>query len=180
MQARFLGECGPQLGVRRNGWCMPAFDESPDVLSGAAHDDRDGVPRGDISDGGARLGKESREVVALVRRGDVDEVVGHRGDFGGRRFTRADGHAPVHLAAVRVDDLDPRVGRKLERRSGLAARGRPDDEEHARPGHDQAGANALTMAAKSAATRLAPPTSAPSMSGCSASESAFPGLTLPP
>ena len=38
----------------------------------------------------------------------------------------------------------------------------------------------LTIAAKSAALRLAPPTSAPSISGCDINSTMLAGLTLPP
>lgn len=45
--------------------------------------------------------------------------------------------------------------------------------------HDYSTA-ASAMAMKSSGRRLAPPTSAPSISGCSKNGLAFPGLTLPP
>ena len=115
------------LADRDRGWDGDAAEKRVRRWAGATDEPRERAPRPDLVQGRAGITLEEREAVSLVRPGDVEQVMRHARAVGRGRLRRADVHAAVHLAAVRVHDFAAQRLREFEGEGGLARGGRPHD-----------------------------------------------------
>ena len=175
------------------------LDVLPAGVDAAVGDEAEQVQAAARAAAGAVAGSQQRLVLEEAAVGDrvVDPGQVLLDDRAGAEVEMADlrvAHLPVGQADVAplggefgVGELRPETieDRRLGQRDRVAGAGRgksPAVEDHQRQRrHRQLGHPAAsTIWAKSSGSRLAPPTSAPSMSGCAISSAALPGLTEPP
>src|SRR5690606_21198268 len=118
-----------------------------------------------------------------VRLDGADEVMWDGGEFVLGRGCRTDEHAATQLSRVGRDDLDGQAAGDRDGGGGLAGSGRAEQRHEAarRWGHaHRAAATARQIAANASGCSDAPPTRAPSMSGCPANPWMFSAFTEPP
>ena len=106
---------------------LPAFEQGPDVLAGAADDDRQATTGLDIGDRGARVVKVFGERDRLSDVSQIEAVVRHPFAVGIGRFGGADVQAAVELTRVGADDLTVELLGELQRPARLPRGGRSDD-----------------------------------------------------
>ena len=158
-----------------------ALQEAPDVEAAAADKDGDTARGKDVIHSEVGLLKIEGEVEGIVGIHEVVEMVWDAGEVLGRGFGSADIHVPVDLPAVGVDDLAAEGLGEVERQGALArGRGSDDGDKSGQGQPGRAWEAAATMPEKSAGSRLAPPTRAPSMSSDVMKSRMLEDLTLPP
>ncbi len=114
---------GAQDGLRR--WHgVYAVEQGFDIQHGPAHQQRQAIAPGDLADQGLRVLHKFGGAVGLQRIADVDQVVRHRGQFGGARFGGANVHATVDQRRVHADDFHRVRPGDGQRGGGLATGGR--------------------------------------------------------
>ena len=126
---RVAGQLVAEGVIGRCGWDDPAFEQRPDVLPAAAHDQRELAAVVDVGDrraGGVEVFGERDRFGGIAQ---VEAVVRDQGAVGRRRFGGADFEAAVELAGVGADDFGVEPLREFERPGGLAGGGGTDDGE---------------------------------------------------
>ena len=118
-----LIELVSQTGLGGDLGRLPTFEEPPDVLSGAAHDDGQPLTLMDVGDGGARLLQEQCQAELFVGIHHVHEVVSYCRELVGSGLGCADVHSPVDLPAVRADDLTVHLRGQPKGQRALSGRG---------------------------------------------------------
>ena len=116
----------------------------------------------------------------LVGADDINYVVGDDSPLLGGGLGGADIHETVDLAAIGIDDFPAQGLRQLNAHVALADACGADYTEQAVHFAPLISAVCLTMLKNSLALRLAPPTRAPSISGCLTNSAMFSAVTLPP
>ncbi len=112
----------------------PSFQQSPDVLAGAADEEGEPAAALDVFHCVAGLLEEEGEAVGVVGVADVKEVMGDEGAFFGAELGGADVHASVYLAAVGVDDFAVQLLGELDGEGALADGGGAYDGYEGRRG----------------------------------------------
>ena len=128
---RVAGQLVAEGAIGRRGRDDPAFEQGPDVLPAAAHDQREFAAAVDIGDrraGGVEVFGERDRFGGVAQ---VEAVVGDQRALGRRRFGGADFEAAVELAGVGADDFGVEPLREFERPVGLAGGGGTDDGDDA-------------------------------------------------
>ena len=101
------------VGRRRRD--LPAFEQRPDILAGAAHDDRQATAGLDLDDRGARVVEVFGERDRLSDVSQIEAVVRHPFAVGIGRFGSPDIQAAVELTRVGADDLTVELLGELQR-----------------------------------------------------------------
>ena len=127
---RLAGELVAEDVIGRRRRDDPAFEQRPDVLPAAAHDQREFAAALDVGDRRAGCVEVFGERDRFGGVAQVKAVVRDQRALGRRRFGRADFEAAVELAGVGADDFGVEPLREFERPGGLAGGGGADDGEN--------------------------------------------------
>ena len=106
---------------------LPAFEEGPHVLTGAADEDWQTAPTLHVLHRGVGLLEEQGKTEGLVGFADVQQMMRDQGSLFQRRFGGSHVHAPVDLPAVGVDDFSVELAGDIQSEGALAHGGGPND-----------------------------------------------------
>ena len=121
-----------KLGVGRHARDTIAFEHGAHVQTGAANQQRQLAPCGDVGNRGVGAVLKIRQRHLLVGRENVNEMVAGGGLFFGRGFGCADIHADVELARIGGDDFAVKGLRQRNGGCRFADGGRSDNRNQRR------------------------------------------------
>ena len=103
---------------------IQAIEQGLEVQHGAAHQQWRFAPLPDVGDQGLRVTHELGGTVGLQWVTNINQVVGHGGQFLWAGFGSANVHAAVDQGGVDTDDLYGALARNRQRHGGFAGRSR--------------------------------------------------------
>ena len=95
----------------------------------ATDNQRQPPARGNLAAQTQAVRRKLRRAVRLQRRDNVDQMVRHGGQLGGRRLGRADVHAFIDQRGIEADDFNGKTLCQPQRKAGFAGSGGPEQGE---------------------------------------------------